>query len=97
MRKHGAVIYLTAPVAVLQERLIGQTSFPPGGGGEANRPSLTGGNCAAEFYAVMQQREPLYQAAAHYSIDATALPDNIVEAILLFCKISFIKVCCTMQ
>jgi shikimate kinase len=51
--RHGGVAWLRAAVEILQRRIRG-----------SSRPSLTGDDPAAELPRVVQQREPLYRAAA---------------------------------
>lgn len=72
MRASGTVIYLHAPAECLCERLL-----KDGGG----RPSLTGANPALETAAVLGEREPLYKACAHHTVDAAAPPETVVRAI----------------
>lgn len=65
-------IYLKADVATLQSRLEGQTS---------GRPLADDG-----FAQRLAQREPLYEAAAHITIDTDGLtPDQIVDEIIIDC------------
>ena len=76
MRQHGTVIYLRAPASVLAQRL---TEYPQ----DAQRPTLTGRPIAEEMLEVLAQREVLYQEAAHYVMDCTLPPAQVVEQILV--------------
>ncbi|QCR36950.1 shikimate kinase AroL [Nissabacter sp. SGAir0207] len=75
MRATGLVIYLRAPAGTLAHRL---EEYPQ----DAQRPTLTGKPIAEEMVEVLAAREALYQEAAHYVLDATASPDEIVADIL---------------
>lgn len=65
-------IYLKASLETLQARLDGQESGRPlAGGGMAER---------------LEQREPLYEAAAHITIETDGLsPDQIADEIIIDC------------
>jgi shikimate kinase len=65
LRKNGILIWLTADPAAIQARLAQDQPR------DANRPSLTGGDTILEVAAVLEERAPLYQAAAQMSIDTT--------------------------
>jgi shikimate kinase len=67
LRKHGLVIWLMADPATLGQRLSGDQ------GSQEFRPSLTGADPVAEMARVLAEREPLYRAAAHLTIDTTGL------------------------
>ena len=69
----GAVVYLDAPVALLQARL---------GAGDGGRPSLSGAGVAEEVPAILARRAPLYRAVAHAVVDAGQAPAAVVAAIL---------------
>ncbi|MEG2173753.1 MAG: shikimate kinase [Desulfovibrionaceae bacterium] len=64
MREHGCVIYLSAPAAVLAERLRAQPLVE-------QRPTLTGAGVCAEVGTVLTVRDPLYRASAHAVLDAS--------------------------
>ena len=64
MRQHGVVFFLDAPVQVLAERL-GRTPL------NSQRPSLTGKGLVEEISEVLNERRPLYEAAAHHVVDAS--------------------------
>jgi shikimate kinase len=77
LREHGLVIWLTADPATMGQRLAGDQ------GSQEFRPSLTGGDPVAEMAKVLTEREPLYRAAAHVTIDTTGLSiPEIVRRIL---------------
>jgi shikimate kinase len=65
LRKNGILIWLTADPAIIQARLAQDQPR------DANRPSLTGGDTVREVAAVLEERSPLYQAAAQISVDTT--------------------------
>ena len=75
MRSHGVVIYLSAPVSVLVDRLEATPE-------EGLRPTLTGKPLTEEVQEVLAQRDVLYREAAHYIVDATNAPAQVVEDIL---------------
>ena len=75
MRDSGIVFYLEASAEALHERL--SLNLHP-----EQRPSLTGGDPLQEIASVLQQREPLYRAAAHYNVDATLSPAEVAAAIV---------------
>ena len=64
MRQHGVVFFLDAPVQVLAERL-GRNPL------NSQRPSLTGKGLVEEISEVLNERRPLYEAAAHHVVDAS--------------------------
>ena len=76
MRSHGMVIYLNAPVSVLVNRL---EEAPE----EGLRPTLTGKPLTEEVQEVLEQRDALYREAAHYIVDATNEPSQVVADILV--------------
>lgn len=65
LRKNGILIWLIADPAAIQARLAQDQPR------DANRPSLTGGDTILEVAAVLEERAPLYQAAAQISVDTT--------------------------
>ena len=75
MRSSGLVIFLTAPVTVLFERLSRNNDI-------GQRPSLTGMGLLPEIQSVLAEREHLYRAAAHNCLDATAPLPKIVASIM---------------
>lgn len=71
LRRESIVIYLHAPVPVLAARVAG-----------SDRPSLTGAPPAEELAHLLEQRAPLYRAAADYCIDSgTADPSGTAAMI----------------
>lgn len=76
MRSHGMVIYLNAPVSVLVNR-------PEEAPEEGLRPTLTGKPLTEEVQEVLEQRDALYREAAHYIVDATNEPSQVVADILV--------------
>lgn len=75
MRQHGTVIYLRSPADVLAQRL---EEYPQ----DAQRPTLTGRPIVEEMLEVLAAREALYQEAAHFVMDGTGSPQQVVEQIL---------------
>ena len=75
MRRTGTVIYLRSPAATLAQRLEESPL-------EDQRPTLTGKPITEEMLEVLNERENLYQEAAHIVIDGTRDPASIVDAIL---------------
>ncbi|HQR41201.1 MAG TPA: shikimate kinase AroL [Gemmatales bacterium] len=74
MRSTGVVIWLQAPVDVLVSRL----QYDDG-----TRPTLTGRKLDEEVALLVKQREPLYAAAAHFTVDTGERnPQDSVTAIL---------------
>jgi shikimate kinase len=65
LRENGILIWLTADPAAIQARLAQDQPR------DANRPSLTGGDTVREVVKVLEERAPLYQAAADISVDTT--------------------------
>lgn len=65
LRKRGVVFWLTAAIEVIQDRL----QHDPVSVGQ--RPSLTGAGFKEEISAVLRERNPLYQQAAHHCIDTS--------------------------
>ncbi len=74
MREQGRVFYLRAPLRVLSARLA-RTPRPD------LRPALTTLDPEVELAAVLAERAPLYETAAHYVVDA-GLPLRRVAAII---------------
>ena len=75
MRNNGTVIYLSAPVSVLVSRLEAAPE-------EGLRPTLTGKPLTEEVQEVLEQRDALYRQAAHFIVDATHEPSQVVADIL---------------
>ncbi len=72
-RQGGAVVYLTAPIEVIQERLRRNAG---------SRPSLTGISVADEAPAILAVRDPLYREVATHIIDVTGDPAATAAAIV---------------
>lgn len=69
----GPVIYLDAPVALLQRRLNAN------GGG---RPSLTGASLGDEVATLLAERDPLYRATATTIIAADQPLEHLVQSLV---------------
>lgn len=74
MREHGTVVYLRAPVSILVNRLAASPE-------EELRPTLTGKPLGEEVQEVLEQRDALYREAAHYIVDATHSPSQVISEI----------------
>ena len=74
MRQRGMVVFLDAPVEVLAERL-GRNPL------NSQRPSLTGKGLVEEISDVLNERRPLYEAAAHHIVDASRPQSTICRHI----------------
>lgn len=75
MRQKGIVIYLQSPASTLANRLEESPK-------EDQRPTLTGRPIAEEVLQILNEREALYQQVAHYVIDGTRDPAQVVKDIL---------------
>lgn len=74
MRSTGVVVWLQAPVAELVHRLQRD---------DGSRPSLTGKSLEDEVAQLVKEREPLYTAAAHFTVDTSERnPQDSVTTIL---------------
>jgi shikimate kinase len=73
LRKNGTLIWLTAPPSVLSGRIHG----------DSERPALTQGKTfLEEVEEVLEERLPLYRAAAHRTIDtAEFTPEEVCRQI----------------
>ena len=81
LRENGILIWLTADPAAIQARLAQDQPR------DANRPSLTGGDTIREVAEVLEERAPLYQAAAQISVDTTHRSvAQVVELVLAALK-----------
>lgn len=74
MRENGIVVYLSAPVSTLVGRLEASPE-------EELRPALTGKPLSEEVREVLAQRDILYRQAAHFIIDASNAPDQVISEI----------------
>ncbi len=63
LREFGHTVWLTAPVAVLHERIQADKTTP------SSRPPLSDLSALAEVEALLREREPLYRAAADVEVD----------------------------
>ena len=74
LRANGVVFWLKASVKTIVSRIQGDTQ----------RPSLTGGKSFTDEVAeVLERRTPLYQNAAHHSIDTDPLtPDEVAARVV---------------
>ena len=81
LRENGILIWLTADPTAIQARLAQDQPR------DANRPSLTGGDTIREVLAVLEERAPLYQAAAEIRVDTThRTVAQVVELVLAALK-----------
>jgi shikimate kinase len=73
LRENGLLIWLTAPPSVLIDRIRDNTQ----------RPALKDGKTfLEEVEEVLQEREPLYRAAAHREIDVASItPEEVSDRI----------------
>lgn len=69
----GVIVYLEAPVAVIQERLRHNLG---------GRPSLTGSNPVDEVPALVAARAPLYQGLAHLTLATGPSPADVAERLI---------------
>ena len=77
LRENGILIWLTVDPAAIQARLAEDQPR------DANRPSLTGGDTIREVTEVLEERAPLYQAAAEMIVDTTQRSvAQVVELVL---------------
>ena len=74
LKARGTLFWLTAAVSSIQARI----------GDDSQRPSLTGGRSFLdEIEEVLKEREPLYRAAADFTIPTDGRPtDEVAQAIL---------------
>ncbi|WP_300673518.1 shikimate kinase AroL [Desulfoluna sp.] len=81
MRGSGTVVWLKARVHTLTRRIMTDAVTA------TQRPSLTGVGVEDEIASVLKEREPLYQAAAHLTLETDGMsPESIAEEILLQLK-----------
>ncbi|MDZ7641259.1 MAG: shikimate kinase [Desulfurivibrio sp.] len=77
LRRSGLVVWLTAEPATITRRLAADPLS------QSQRPALTEQGLLAEITTVLDQRQPLYQQAAHLRIATDQLaPPAIVEEII---------------
>lgn len=75
MREAGTVIYLRSPATTLANRLEDAPQ-------EDQRPTLTGRPITEEMMQVLNEREALYQEAAHHVVDGTQDPAWVVNSVM---------------
>lgn len=75
MREAGVVFYLSAPLECLLERMGRGTN-------KAQRPSLTGGDPAAELARILEERENVYRETAHHCLDASVPAARVADAMV---------------
>ena len=75
MRENGTVIYLRSPASTLANRLQESPL-------EDQRPTLTGKPITEEMTDVLNEREAIYQLAAHHVVDGTQEPQTVVDLIV---------------
>lgn len=75
MGQNGTVIYLRSPASTLANRLEDAPL-------EDQRPTLTGKPITEEMTEVLNEREALYQEAAHHVVDGTQEPQRVVNLIM---------------
>ncbi len=77
LRRHGVVVWLTAPASELAQRMLADRR------GLAARPSLTPAGTIGEIEEVLQARTPLYAEVAHLTIDTVGKSAvQVVELII---------------
>jgi len=76
LKASSLVVWLTADQQTICRRLMNDTQTA------SQRPALTKSDTYAEIAAVLTEREPLYRAGCHFSVDTGVLGiDEIVEMI----------------
>ncbi len=86
MRKHGVVIFLSAPPKVLIQRLLAHPNTE-------QRPSLTAANgqyeqnIEEEVRNVLTARLPLYREVAHHTVDAIQKTSQILQNIVQMLRV----------
>jgi shikimate kinase len=77
LRLAGTVVWLTASVATIAERLAADESTA------GRRPNLTAGGGLSEIETVLAMREPIYRACATFEIDTEdKTPEVVVDEIM---------------
>jgi shikimate kinase len=77
MRRSGVVVWLVAAAATLRRRMGGDPET------SRARPALRGASSIDEVEEVLNEREPLYRAAAHWSVPTDGLgPEEVAEKVL---------------
>jgi len=81
LKKMGVVVWLSAPLADIVERLAADAES------QETRPQFTADSLAEETATVLQQRIPLYEKAADYSLDTSGKSaSQVAEDILKYLK-----------
>lgn len=75
MRNEGVVVYLSAPVAILVQRLEADSA-------QEQRPTLTGKPVSQEVAEVLAARDALYRQVAHHVVDASQGAPQVVAEVL---------------
>lgn len=76
IKASGLVVWLTADRATICQRLLADEQTA------SQRPALTAGGLYAEITKVLMEREPLYRAGCHFSVDTGSMEiDDIVALI----------------
>jgi shikimate kinase len=82
LKKQGEVVWLTADLAILCERIAGDDHS------ETQRPSLTGSDICQEMEEVLKERNPLYKETADCIIDSGEMTVyDAVQAIEEICRL----------
>jgi shikimate kinase len=82
LKENGIIVWLTAAPETIQARLAQDQPR------DANRPSLTGSDTIREVAVVLEERYPLYQAAAQLTVDTTHRDvAQVVDAVLAAAKL----------
>jgi len=77
MKIRGRIFWLAAGIQTIRERMAADAIS------DAQRPPLKGGDRNVEAALVLEERTPLYEAAADFTVDTTAKSiDEIVAEIL---------------
>ncbi len=81
LKKMGVIVWLSAPLADVVERLAADAES------QGTRPQFTADSLAEETAKVLQQRIPLYEKAADYSLDTSGKSaSQVAEDILKYLK-----------
>lgn len=81
LREHGVLVWLNADVATIKNRMNQDSKTG------SQRPGLTDKGSIEEIEAVLLERIPHYQSAAHYTIDTSKKSiDEIADEIVMIIK-----------
>lgn len=79
LKRSGRFVWLRTPAAIAWSRIQQDPQ------GKSNRPDLTPTGGLSELEALLVEREPKYEAAAHHIVDTVSdTPEQIAEAIELW-------------